>query len=96
MTPYALLYKQGHVPSIAIYNEGILTFYESVELLTPLLVIFYDFGIHIFRHHVYASDSCGATTHDHNVLHIDIMFFTHYLPDIRNIVFCCHEIGEVI
>ena len=55
-----------------------------------------ELTLHVFWHFLHRSHGSATATHDHHVLHIYIMFLSHNLADVRDIVASGHEVGEVV
>lgn len=91
---YALLREQREVAAVAVNDKHILA-QALVQLLAAHGVFFYNLGVHIFGHYLHCSHGSVATSHHHDVLHVNVMLFTYYLTYIRNVVFRGHEVGQV-
>ena len=61
-----------------------------------MIIDFYQFGTHVFRQCAGCTDSSLTATHNHHVLHVHIMFLTHYFTDEGYVVFHGHEVSDVV
>ena len=93
---YSLVDEERNVASVAVDDEHARVVYDVVQAVAPCLVGLDDLHVHIFGHGLHRSHRRCSATHDHDVLDVNIMFLAHNLADVRDILFCRHEIGEVI
>ena len=92
---YSFLHEQSQITSISMYHHAVGITEQGVEFLTSLFILFDDFHIHIVRHCERYPHCCLSSSHDDTVLHVGVVFLTHNLAYIRNILLGGHEVGKV-
>ena len=91
----AFFLQEREVAAIAVDNHGVGICQQLVEAFATVGIALNNLEVHIVRQGECSSDGCLTATHHDHILHIGIMFLTHYLADVRDILGGGHEIGQV-
>ena len=93
---YVLLPEQRHVSSVAVYYHDVALVDELVEDVASLLVLLYDFQVHVVGYVVGYTHSGLVSSHDDDIAHVLISLLADNLPYVRYVLLGCHEVGEVL
>ena len=86
--------EQVGVASVAI-DDKLRLVEHFVQVFATLDASFYNLYVHVFGHYLYRTDSRASATHNHYILHIDIVLFSCEFTYIRYVFFSRHEVSKV-
>ena len=87
--------KQFHVTTVSV-NDHYIIVNQFCQSVTTVEIAFDDFRPHIIRHVLCRPDSNTASSHDHYIADICIIFFSGNLADVWDIFLCRCEINNII
>ena len=91
----SLFHKQVHIPSVAIDNHGTVV-KQLGQAVAAVQVVVHDFHLHVVRDILGGSYGNPASTHNHHVAHIGIIFLAGYFADVGDVFSCGGEVYDVM
>ena len=87
--------KQAHIASVPVDNHNLIV-KKFCQAVATVQVIVYDLHLHIVGYILGGSHGNTASTHDHYVAYVGIIFLSGYLTYIRYILAGSGEVNDVM
>ena len=87
--------SKSHIPPVAIDNHGAVV-KQLGQAVAAVQVVVHDFHLHVVRDVLGGAYGNPASTHNHHVAHIGIIFFAGYLADVGDVFSCGGEVYDVM
>ena len=91
----SFFYEQVHIPSVAVDNHC-LVIQQFGQTVTAVQVVVHDFHLHIVGDILCGTHGDAASTHNHDIAYVGIIFFACYLADIWYELASSREINNIM